>query len=902
MAPEGCSRRSGRPLVGRDDEVARLIAAVAEPDGRGAVVAGESGVGKSHLLEEATAALVNEGWTALRARGDPARTSPFGSLGSLLPPTDGEPQPWAVVLRRGLDHLVAQADSEQPLLVADDLHAFDAASATLVQHAVLAGRVRLLGSFRTGDDVPDAVTALWKDDVVDRLDLDPLPRPDADALVEELMGGPVDAETRGRLWHWTEGNPLLLTEVVVHGRGRGNWHLAAGLWHLEVPPTQPHRSVLSPTLASILEERMAGAPPGIVDVVDALALAGHLPLSALEHLVGRRTLAQAERSRLTRTRSGTGGRILTLEHPLYGELRRCQLSEQRVAEVQSRVLDVFERFDAIAPSDVPLLAGWYEETGRTGHRAVELLTRGAELALGVSDPRTAAELARGARRRRPDDRNGLALINALARLGERDELQATAEEVARDASSDRTRAEAVVAHALCLFQFANRPDAAEQLLSDTAAALTETCWRNVLVKQAALFRLQRGDLTGAEILVRPLLITRGGELDADVAAVLSPIRLLRGQIADGLTLARRAALSIGHDDVAAADSIHLDRRVFRQIGMWVEAGQLGQAEEVVNRAIAALDEQPDPFTRAFIAFQAGRIARLRGRPDTAARWFREAAALFEGTGRDGYVAWALAGLVEMQAQLGEAPGAAETAEECRTRRNHPIGLAAGEVARSLAWELVVTQRLDEAADAFMAAGRRSVLTGEILFAAHAFHDLVRIGHADRGADRLDGLAEGSDGLLLGAFARHARATVAGDVAELEAVAGAFADLGCELYAAETWGQVAARGEEAGMQRRSAAAHRAMVDCRQRCERARTPLLATSTTAVSLSPRERQIARLAASGMPRRDIAAHLVISPRTVDSHLQRIYRKLGVEDRQGLAAALPPRPPDSDAPRALTG
>jgi DNA-binding CsgD family transcriptional regulator len=140
------------------------------------------------------------------------------------------------------------------------------------------------------------------------------------------------------------------------------------------------------------------------------------------------------------------------------------------------------------------------------------------------------------------------------------------------------------------------------------------------------------------------------------------------------------------------------------------------------------------------------------------------------------------------------------------------------------------------------------------------------------------------------------------VAELEAVAGAFADLGCELYAAETWGQVAARGEEAGMQRRSAAAHRAMVDCRQRCERARTPLLATSTTAVSLSPRERQIARLAASGMPRRDIAAHLVISPRTVDSHLQRIYRKLGVEDRQGLAAALPPRPPDSDAPRALTG
>jgi DNA-binding CsgD family transcriptional regulator len=40
-------------------------------------------------------------------------------------------------------------------------------------------------------------------------------------------------------------------------------------------------------------------------------------------------------------------------------------------------------------------------------------------------------------------------------------------------------------------------------------------------------------------------------------------------------------------------------------------------------------------------------------------------------------------------------------------------------------------------------------------------------------------------------------------------------------------------------------------------------------------------------MVRRQIAARLVISPRTVDSHLQRIYRKLGVSGREDLALLL---------------
>jgi DNA-binding CsgD family transcriptional regulator len=60
-------------------------------------------------------------------------------------------------------------------------------------------------------------------------------------------------------------------------------------------------------------------------------------------------------------------------------------------------------------------------------------------------------------------------------------------------------------------------------------------------------------------------------------------------------------------------------------------------------------------------------------------------------------------------------------------------------------------------------------------------------------------------------------------------------------------------------------------------------------AADLTPREREIAVLAASGASSREIADRLVISVRTVDNHLQNAYRKLGVARRQ-------------DLPRVLTG
>lgn len=58
-------------------------------------------------------------------------------------------------------------------------------------------------------------------------------------------------------------------------------------------------------------------------------------------------------------------------------------------------------------------------------------------------------------------------------------------------------------------------------------------------------------------------------------------------------------------------------------------------------------------------------------------------------------------------------------------------------------------------------------------------------------------------------------------------------------------------------------------------------------AVGLSTREWEIANLVARGMTNRDIAERLVVSTRTVEGHVYRMFAKLNITDREGLAALI---------------
>jgi len=150
---------------------------------------------------------------------------------------------------------------------------------------------------------------------------------------------------------------------------------------------------------------------------------------------------------------------------------------------------------------------------------------------------------------------------------------------------------------------------------------------------------------------------------------------------------------------------------------------------------------------------------------------------------------------------------------------------------------------------------------------------------------LERAAAGIEGELAPARLLHTRALARSDPIELEHASATFESLGSTLLAAEAAADSAVAWRQRNNLRRSAAAELRASILSGACEDPVTPALQAMRKRAGLTTAERNVATAAAGGRSNKEIAHQLNLSIRSVENHLQRTYKKLGITSRTELEA-----------------
>ena len=249
------------PLTGREEEL-EVVADVLGADGphAGVVIAGSAGVGKTRLAREAMAAASRRGMVVRWLAGTLAAQSvPLGACVQWAERLGGNP---VQLVGRAIKAITAAPDDTRVLVVVDDAHLLDNLSAFVVHQLVQRRAATVLLTIRTGAQPPDAVTALWKDGHLHRLDLQPLSRAESDGLLQSALGGPVSVPCADRMWRMTRGNVLFLHHLVAQEIHAGRL----------VPRDDHWRWVgtmeVSQTLVDLVDLRVGAAPEAVLEVIE----------------------------------------------------------------------------------------------------------------------------------------------------------------------------------------------------------------------------------------------------------------------------------------------------------------------------------------------------------------------------------------------------------------------------------------------------------------------------------------------------------------------------------------------------------------------------------------------------------------------------------------------------------
>ena len=762
-------------------------------------------------------------------------------------------------------------------LLVDDAHLLDAASAMLVQQLAAAHEAAVVATVRTGEPVPDAVVALWKDHDCEYLELQPLSLEETGLLVESVVGGDVDGETKHRLWDASRGVPLIARELVLDGLERRLLEARAGLWRWRGPLRAGRR------LRELIQARIGQLDDRERELLEMVALGEPLGASLLHpgeavaaDTLTRRGVLVADRDRRRLE--------LRLAHPLFGESVRAGMPATRGSALQRRLADALETTGLRRSGDLLRFVVWRLDS--SGTAAAELLLRAAVLSEVSLDPVLAERLARAA----VEAGAGFPAERAVARalIGQERfvEAEALLSSLTERADTEQERASVALAHARNLVVGLGRGAEAEAALASAMKLVSDAELRRELelVRCWVLARRGRSPEAAEAALA---LVAGGADRNFRVRAAGIAVHALvwAGRTDDALALVDRWQPYAEEKDAGHGPLLSAQYRGGRALALLCN-GRLEEAEIAADEAYARFLGDRTTEATGLMALECGLAALHRGHLAAARRWLREASALLREADPTGSLPLALSLTAQARGQAGGADGATEAATEAERALRPGGSLYDVDVLLGRAWAAAAGGALTEAQQKAHMAADLANERGTTL-AVKAAHELLRLGDPREAATRLARCARQVQGSLGAACGEHAAAIDSGDARRIEHAAAQFADMGALLWAAEAESAAASAHRKAGREASARAAAGRAALLLEHCGGARTPALAAAGPVEELTPREREIAALAASGASNREIAERLIVSVRTVENHLQHAYRKLGVDNRRQLPGLL---------------
>lgn len=843
-------------------------------------LSGSTGVGKSAVLREFLARSERQGRPVLRLSGrqpNPAR--PFAPLSPLLP-AGLEASSGREHLEQARRNLLSGAARRRLLLAVDDAHRLDAPSAEFLSTLAGEDSIALLFVLAADSPPPEPLVHLIGAYPVGWLRLEPLPPAALADVLMTALGAPCDRATAAALQAASEGNLSACRELVHRGLEDGRLALSEGLYRW--------RGSFAPTgaLAALVDARLAALPTAVRDQLELLVTAEQVDLGLAVALVGTAALAELERRGMVRlVADGRRQGLCSADPALAGRLRAL-LPPLRARAHLRRLAELGAGSPSRRAGDDARVVRWLLDAGEAVPAPRAMTAARVQWALRHYGE--ALALAQAAEAAGEGPASVLLQGEALHALGRFRGAEACYRRAFTLVLSPHEHRLATRLRAWNLCRGLLRPDAALSLIATVAADHPTPADRLELDCLRASALLKRAAPAAALDLVHGLLSFPEGDPNAPLpglpVCVAASAELGRLKQA-GTEADRFLPLLLGQrpPDPWLVTELEFGRW---QALVWLD--QLDAADQLAERHWDACS-RPDELARQHLWSVARGLGQLRrGQARQALRWLREA------LGPDRLVPPAqlslcLAGATQACALLGDAAGAQQLTLACRR-----LGAVAPGDRPSVdlqfceAWLAVSQGEIAVARDRFQQLARVARANGQRMVEVEALDALVRLGHGRQVGRQVELAAGQVEGEAAARQGRRAKALLNGDPDSLSQLAGEYAAAGLLRAATETSCLAAEvyrrHGYPDAAQRETARAEGVAAACEGT---ATFSLLGLSRSATSLTPRQRKIALLAAAGASSPQIAKELVLSTRTVESHLYNCFAKLGVRSRQELAAVL---------------